>query len=247
MKKIIAIVIALVLSVGVGIAAGIAWKQGKYLDAIKAEEAARSEVAGLSVAIEVKQREIERRVTEIVTLTEQIEAVREVAGDARTVEVIKWRSKEIVVPGEKVYVPGETVYLPGDTEYVVGDCPVRPLPPVAFDVRGGEARLESEAGNYWAVGSVELWRLSPPPEEMLGTAGWRSDLTELTRPEQTKPPWRLSLAAFGSTDASVGLGLQMQSRTRWGAQAGWLSVDGGYGRSGSVYVGATYQIWPWKR
>ena len=188
-------------------------------------EAAEAREAGLIVAELASQRAAEKSATEADELREQIETVRAEVPDAEVREVTRWKTKTVSVPVDRI------VEIPVEVPRGTPDCPIVELPPVRMYAQGSEARLESEAGNHFAVGEIEVWRVADP-DEMLFSAPWEADLTELVvvAPKEMRP-WRLSVRA-GLTSSPgwyVGAGWTGSGRLGyWGALMGRFSVDSYY-------------------
>jgi hypothetical protein len=131
-------------------------------------EALVAEKAGVIVGLETDNRGLRERAS---VLEEEIERLRETVPKVEIREVVKWKVREVEIP-----VPFEKTVMkcPDGTELECPDCP-QPI----LDFEGASARLDSERGNIFAVGSVDVWRTYPEPRELVGSFPWRQDDVEL--------------------------------------------------------------------
>lgn len=147
------------------------------LDAVKQEEAKRLTAEGLLVSETASRREVEE---ELGSLRGQIDSMATLLGrKPKVVEVVKWRTNEIPIP-----VPAARRECPDGTA-------APPCPPVAIEVAGREARLETVNGNTVAVGEIDVWRTAPLPREKVATVPWEVDGSKLVRIEKPalSPRW----------------------------------------------------------
>ena len=143
------------------------------VELVRKAEAAEAKAAGLIVAERVKAAQVEHLAEESETLRNEIERLREVAPTAEVREVVRWRTRSVEVPIDRI------VEIPVDVPRGTLDCPGMPdLPPIQLYVTGSDARLRSDSGNVFAVGEVEVWRVADP-DVLLMAAPWEADLTEL--------------------------------------------------------------------
>jgi hypothetical protein len=92
-------------------------------------------------------------------LQRQLEELTKQLGEKpKIVETVKWRVRELEVP---VPGPPREVTCPHGAVVPCPDCP-----PVRLAISGVEARVDTQAGNLIAVGSVRVKRTAPPPEEV---------------------------------------------------------------------------------
>ncbi len=187
--------------------------------ALKKAEAVAAEAAGLRVAKEVSDRQLEAAAHENDALAEEIERVRAVAPKAKVIERTRWQTREVEVPVDRV-IPVDRIIEVAPECAELGEL----LGNVAFSVAGTEARLETKAGNLFAVGEVEVWREAPPPREQLFSAPWESPLTEVLRQRQTaERPWKLDLLAGVTTGPGWALG------AHWRRPRRFILPDGAWG------------------
>ncbi len=215
--KVLIVVIILIL-----LALGYMWVSKLMRERDQAQrlaEAAEAEMAGLIVAEQDSQKALSDALSEQDNLQDQLNELRKTVPSTKVKEVIRWRTKEIEVPVEKI------VRLPGETKTVYRDREVPgELPDIIFAVRGSEARLASAYDNVFAIGSVELWRVEPPPEEMLGQSDWQADVTDLLVLDQdytTSTLFQVYLGVSSSPSARLGATWTRPGRS-WGY---WVSVD----------------------
>jgi hypothetical protein len=200
-------------------AAAVQRARGKAAEAERQLEAARAEQAGAIVAQQIAQEALDASLDREAGLTAQLDRVAQVAPKTTVREIVRWRSGEIEVAAETLCPE------PGTTPQA------QPAPiPIRFRIAGVEARLESQKGNLFAVGSVELWRTSPLPEEMLGRAPWKSgellapkvelgaSLSRFAwgprRPKHWRTGWFAGPAILSATDGRLTAGIALG----WGLQ-----------------------------
>lgn len=167
-------------------------------------EAARMELQGWRAAKVKAEDDLAVVTSQAHHLEEEIAELAEALGRRPKVrETVRWRSKEIAVPGGLL----EGMVWPEEDEpyEAAPELPGEPseAPEIRFQVRGTEARVESRAGNLFAVGEVELWKTFPPPEALLGTAPWEATVTELSvdePPKRKRGPYVLGVGL--TTDGS---------------------------------------------
>lgn len=169
-------------------------------------EAARMELRGWRAAKVKAEDDLAVVTSQAHHLKEEIAELTEALGRRPKVrETVRWRSKEIAVPGgllEGMVWPDEPEgSLPSEGYKNADEQPA--APEIRFQVRGTDARVESRAGNLFAVGEVELWKTYPPPEALLGTAPWEASVTELSvdgPPKRKRGPYVLGVGL--TTDGS---------------------------------------------
>ncbi|MEE8472555.1 MAG: hypothetical protein V3S82_05250 [Dehalococcoidia bacterium] len=209
----------------------LAHQRGKRIEneVHRQREAALAEVEGLQAATRKSEGNLRDALQDNRLLDEAVEnlelALSDLgARDPEVREVIRWRTPEIEVAPDLIC---PTIIWPE----VLGDDTPRPEP-MAFTVEGAEARLITELGNVFAVGTVKLWRVKPLPEVMLGETAWRTDVTELmVTPESipvTPRRWALGLGWTGGQFQGV---TGMVSRDffksfRLQLGAGWMQTHG---------------------
>lgn len=173
----VAVVAAVVIGVLVFEDMRNAVKLKNALDAAKQEEAKRLTAENLLVSETASRRQVE---DELGTLRGQVDSMATLLGrKPKVVEVVKWRTQEVPIP-----VP------PVDRECPDGS-PAPPCPPVAIEVAGREARLETVNGNTVALGEIDVWRTQPLPREKVATVPWEVDGSKLVRTEKPalSPRW----------------------------------------------------------
>lgn len=183
----------------------------------KTVEAALAREEGLVVASDVREGELKRSLGQLAELQEEVDKIRALAPKAEVKEVVRWRTKRIDVPGERLILPVFDPTLVPDCDPAIPQDPLAELPVYAFDVRGAEARIESRAGNLFAAGVVELWMLEPE-EALLGTAAWESEDVSLEVVADKQRGRVLTLWALAGTEETVSLGLGWH---RGGKRFGW--------------------------
>lgn len=164
------------------------WQQarGHARAAIREAERAAAAEAGVAVAVEAGRKDLLARLAEAsaknATLRAELARALEAVPGASPTEVIEWRIESPVTVRESNQIQC------GESQHA--DCPA-----VVVDVRGVEARLETEAGTLLAAGSVTIERISPEPRETW-VRPWRVEIGDWQR-----------LAAVDPADGwSVGLG-----------------------------------------
>jgi len=178
--------------------------------AVKAAEAAKAKIEGLNAAQDVDQASIdaigEQRDgmrTEIETLRDRLRVIGARDPEVRT--VTEWLTREIEVPVDRL------VEIPAD-------CAEPEAPSLYFRIEGTSAQIVTAADNTFAVGVVELWRTEPEPEELLGTAPWETDVTELFIVETPAQKRRLRWTAmFGAVFADEASGVGYTAKLQWRA------------------------------
>lgn len=214
------ILLLLLLAAGTAIASYWAsWSEARA-EIRKKDEAAAAAEAGWKAAREASRKQLLASIQKTETLQIQLTELQESTSRITPQIVTKWRTKQIEVPVEKL-VPGPERVVEVEVE---GDCPV-PKPPAdpIFEIRGASAHLETRAGNLFAVGESQLWRVFPPPDELLGSAAWETDATEIARHVPRERRWRANLLV-GTSDAGdlrAGVTWQKRSRLGWWAMAAW--------------------------
>lgn len=192
-------------------------------------ERTEAERLGLAVAHEARRVDMENLVWERDTLRQEFMRIQDVAPDVEIRETIRWRTREVEVPVDRVlgFQFGKTAF--SVREDCEDECEAAvlsafdSLPPITFEVRGVEARMESEAGNLFAVGEVELWRTSPEPIEQVAVAPWRSDAVDYQR-EPLKVKLRRNSIMAGLTTAP---GVMLQYSRDFGKRWRWF-LGGSY-------------------
>lgn len=178
--------------------------------ALREKEAAEARARGLQAAVQSSRdalRDSVGRSLELAGEVKLLEAELAAVGarEPEVIETTRWRARPIPVKGDRILVD---VPVPADCESCWSG-----LPDFELEPRGAEARLRTEKGNVFAVGTVELWRTAPPPEALLGVTGWRQDVTEVLRIREPEPPRRLPFA--------VGPVLLRGDRQGVGVRADW--------------------------
>lgn len=203
MKKAIIILILLGGAIGAGFAMGFFKDRALHDEALKKAEASAIEAAtDHKTAQEATEKQLKKEVAKHEDLQKQVDKaikeIKKISGRPPKIEqVIKWKSKPIVVPVEKLIpVP---FAVPADCTECVDDY-LESLPPFEFYTSGVEVTLETELGNTFLVGTVELIRSSPEPRVSLGTADFEENLTDILvieEPELKKPlKWTISAGLF---------------------------------------------------
>ena len=89
-------------------------------------------------------------------------------------EVVKWKTRSVEIPSPSTPCDGSS-----PPSHEPGPVPLSPASaPFSVRLEGSEARMESRAGALFAVGSVDIVRTSPPPEERIATLPWEAAATE---------------------------------------------------------------------
>lgn len=126
----------------------------------------------------------------------------------KIVEVVKWKTKEVVIEtsrtGEVICPPGYTQVemdgkpycAPSDGGAAIPPCP--DCPDVLLRVEGAEARLESKAGNLFAVGQVSL--VQTQPVNRIYTVPFESGELSIPAPTPTRVRWMLGGGAQLTND-----------------------------------------------
>lgn len=157
--------------------ARVAVKLNQAIEEAKEEEAKRLAAEELLVAETASRKQVEN---ELGSLRGQVDSMATLLGKKpKVVEVVKWRTKEIPIP------------MPADDRECPDGSPAPPCPPVAVEVAGNEARLETVNGNTVAVGEIDVWRTSPLPREKVATVPWEVDGSKLVKVEKPalSPRW----------------------------------------------------------
>lgn len=164
-------------------------KEKQADDLRMAAEAARLRADELAVAEVSSQRQLRAALDDADLLRDQL--ARAPRG-TEVREVVKWKTKsvEITVPS----TPCDGSSSPPEPGSVIS-----PPGPAPFSVRleGTEARMETRDGNLFAVGSVDIIRETPPPEEVIARLPWEADATRyLTAapPAKRRAGWGLGPA-----------------------------------------------------
>ncbi len=102
----------------------------------------------------------------------QVDRVVAACPAVQTTEVVTWRVDPVPVPPQPAPVEAAS------------PATLPPAAPVTeIQVRGTEARLETAEGTVAAVGEIEIWRIRPEPEELLGRRPWRAEMSRFVRTE----------------------------------------------------------------
>lgn len=192
---------------------------------------------GYAVAERVKARELEARLGE---LAPEVERLRDQLGRKATVrEVVRWRTADVTVwPGGPLDPDAPPLPECADDAGPGGlDCP-----PVVVRAEGAEARLETREGNVVAIGSVDLVRVSPEPEERFRVP-WES--AELTLPpaEPTRVRWSVGPAVGLTSEGWVAGAVALPPPARVGrvelrpVVSLMVGPSGEYVASGGLVVG----------
>jgi hypothetical protein len=202
-------------------AAGVGWgvhaeiRAERLARALQEAEAEVLRQRGGIVAARASDRELEEAAA---PLREQIE---ELAGDdvgISVTETLTWETEAFRVPWPRdVAAPtrggGATEGRPDNSS----SSPPAPAGPSDFShcpepllkVETTEARLETEKGNAFAVGEVEVWRLAPPPQEVIWREPFRANASALLRrslpADDRGPSWGLGGGLIGRSVALAGL------------------------------------------
>ena len=176
----------------------------EYARQLEAEKAASARIV---TAIKATEQQLEQEIERSAGLRLEIERIRQVVPDAEVVEVVKWRTRTIEVPGERLFGKGGATFEGTDSAplFVLGEeqepCEA---PQYAFDIRGRQVTLQSDAGNRFFAAEVSLWRLKPEPETELGRTMVEFDATEFLSSEVEAPgPSWSALAGVGVFDGQV--------------------------------------------
>lgn len=209
---------------------------GRAERAEQAAEAAALRTEGLIAEQRVTERQLRDALDDADGLREQM-AKAPKGSEVR--EVTKWKTKsvEIAIPSPPCDSSSPPQHEPGSVYSPPGPAP--------FSVRleGVEARLETRGGTLFAVGSVDIIRTQPPPEERLARLPWEADATSyLTPPPPTRQRrgWGVG-PAVGMIDSTWAYGAAATGPVlgkRVGIQpAAWaLAGDGHWTGAGAVLI-----------
>jgi len=207
--------IIILLFLAVGTAAGAYWASWSEARAeiAKRDEAAKAAENGWIAARDASKKQLLGAIKKSESLQNQLDELQESTSKLEPKIVTKWRTREIEVPVEKL-VPGPERRVEVE---VPGDCTLPETPPdPRFRIVGRSTHLESRAGNLFVIGESELWRVFPPPDELLGASAWEADATEIARHRPTARAWRANLLLGTSDAADVRFGMTWQRRSRLG-------------------------------
>lgn len=212
-------------------------RAGRAERAEQAAEAAGMRTEGLIAEQRVTERQLRDALDDADALREQLARAPK-GSEVR--EVTRWKTKsvEIAVPSP----PCDGSSSPPQHE---PGSVISPPSPAPFSVRleGSEARLETRGGTLFAIGSVDIWRTSPPPEERLARLPWEAEATSyLTPPAPTRQRkgWGIG-PAVGLIDSTWAYGAAATGPVlgkRVGLQpAAWaLAGDGHWNAAGAVLI-----------
>lgn len=156
-------------------------RAGRAERAEQALEAEQLRADGLVTEQRVTERQLRDALDDADQLREQL---AQAPRGSTPREIVKWRTKSVEIPVPSPPCDGSSS-PPDNTPGPV----LSPPGPGAFSVRleGTEARLETRGGSLFAVGSVDIIRTEPPPEERLARLPWEAEATSyLTPPPPTR-------------------------------------------------------------
>lgn len=168
-------------------AAALAWGWWANVRAGRAEAARRTaeqaalEAEGVATVQYTSAAELAGEVDRLTArsseLERQVARVRETAPSAKPEVVIDWSTGPVEIPCPQTDASEPEDGAPGP-------------PPFAIDVRGQQLQLVTDAGNRALVGTVDVWRVVPPPEELLARRPVRFDqVIGLTPGDAWEPRW----------------------------------------------------------
>jgi len=193
MKKLIIVLVLIGGGVGAGYAAGFFKQRALHHEALAVAEAATvQKVTEHKAAVEGKQKELDAAVKKEVDLKSQVTQLKsdieEISGrEPEVVEVEKWETEFIEVPVEVLV----DRFVDRIVEADCLDCVmsfIDDLPPFVFKVSGVQAKLKTELGNHFVVGSVSLQDASVLGQgaKIVGTASFKKSLTEILQLNEKK-------------------------------------------------------------
>lgn len=208
MKKLFLVLLLIGGSIGAGYAAGYFKDRAIRNEALKNAEAAAAEIKDYKAAEEGTARDIKARIANEADLQVLIadlkDTIKEISGrDPEVVEIVEWRTEIIKVPVEKLITKEVIKEVPADCIQCVIDF-VGDLPPFKFQVAGVTAKLKTELGNHFVVGTVQLKdaRVLGQTAEILGTASFKKSLTDILdlKTKETKRTLRQRIAMTKVSD-----------------------------------------------
>ena len=169
---------ALILALVLG---GIVGTRAYYRDVAggveKQHELELAKKVGVITAVEKATKKLKKELDVFLKsnsrMRAEVDRIKAIAPTVEVRELVRWKTRTVEVPFDRlVRVPVHTV--------CPGLDPTLELPPVKLYAMGEEVRLRSEAGNYFVVGTVSLWRLwDNSPAELLFTEPWEVDATDV--------------------------------------------------------------------
>jgi hypothetical protein len=144
----------------------------KVDDLRQTAEEAELRAEGLAVAQQQTERQLKDALDDADQLREQLAAAPR---GSTPREVVKWRTKSVEIPVPSSPCDGSSSPPQDEPGSVLS-----PPTPAPFSVRleGTQATLQTRKGSMFVVGSVDIVRVTPEPEELLARLPWETDATE---------------------------------------------------------------------
>lgn len=208
MKKVLLFLLLLIVVGGMAFGFGFLYRQDEVDDYRRKVEADAAKIEGLTVAEMVTRKELSRTLSDNGALQAQVDELESKLDIEVEPQIqYKWRTNPINVDMERMLTEARQKLAELEAEGV--DVSGIELPDIAcvvpdpdFQVGGAEAHLTSKAGNWFAVGTVDVFGRIPPADfRHVGSASFDVAATEYhVASEDVGRKWRFS-ARLGATSA----------------------------------------------
>lgn len=205
-------------------------------DALRSAEAARLELQNQIVAHEQTRRELQGSISGLLENNASLEAAlseaRTAAPDAKPVRAARLDTGPLAVAAKP-----EAPRVPRAAPAVAKPCALAVEDAVSIEV--DTVDLETKAGNTLVVGTASVFRVDPPPKELLASGRFQAPLS---RSEALAPPseprWGVAALAFcGAPGCAFGGGPMFPPVRVLGARV--EAVSGLLVGAGGVWLGGS--------